>query len=252
MYANAMVATPRLSESIAPITSLTGWSSPQYAQSWNDVVQIVYARSNFNENSRRGNDRIQYEYVTKSDVGAVLDAYRTTRGNKTSSGYNPTNASSLGNTVVALQRQLGSKAPSVDKIRIVLREFYNAVFGTPQMIPPSWYTAGNDYSSLTESQRQALAQNRQSGELAQQKQDAECGFFCSIRKTVLNFIQLPGNVAGGVSTAAKIMSVAIPVVVIGGTVWALWVVGRKVLELDSTEVASTVGSRGLNKVVGGQ
>lgn len=233
-----------VNDNIDTVATFAGWQAPNYANNWNDVIQIVYARSNYNENSRLGN-KTQREYVDKTQVGSVIDAYRKTRASRSTNGYNPSDADSFKATVSAVERQLGRFAPPNDKVRLILRNFYYGVFGSPQQIPASWYTAGSDYSTLTESQKQALRAN---AEDATTQNAEECGIFCSIKKTVSNLFALPGNVASGVSTSARIMSIAVPVVVVGGTVWVLWVLGRKVLELDSTETASTIGTRGLNKL----
>lgn len=244
MYAQVI----NLNDSVDAGATVAGWLAPNYASNWNDVVQITYARSNYNENLRLQNT-IQYEYVTKAEVGAVVDAYRKTRQNNTTTGYNPSDTSSFSATTTAVQIQLGNNAPSREKIALILKQFYHAVFGTPQQIPASWYTAGKEYASLTASQQQALNANQSNTTATAPSPDEECGFFCSIRKTFINLVQLPGTVAGGVSTSAKIMSIAVPVFVVGGAIWSLWIIGRKVMEMNADELGATVATRGMNKVV---
>lgn len=243
MYANQLT----LSDSASPTATIAGWDAPKYALDWNDVVQITYARTNYAWNQAKGNS-IQREWVTKTEVGAVIDAYRKTRANQTTFGFNPADNTTFSQTVTGVQNQLGRSAPPKDKVAAILKQFYYGVFGDPQQIPPAWYTAGQPYETLTGSQRIALDANRAAAEDAKTKQEQECGIFCSIKRSIANVFSLPGDLASGVGTASRVMSIAIPVVVVGGTVWVLWVLGRKVLELDSTEVASTVGSRGLNKL----
>lgn len=243
MYANQLT----LSDSVSATATALGWDSPNYALDWNGVVQITYARTNYSWNKAQAN-KVQREYVTKSEVGAIIDAYRKTRANNTSTGYNPADNTTFSQTIAAVQTQLGKTSPPKDKVAATLRQFYYGVFGDPQQIPPAWYTAGQAYETLSESQKAALAANRKSAEDAKAKEEQECGIFCSIKRSVANVFSLPGDLASGVGTAGKIMSIAVPTILIGGTVWVLWVLGRKVLELDSTEVVSTVGSRGLNKI----
>ncbi|MBU3720574.1 MAG: hypothetical protein FGM22_07410 [Burkholderiaceae bacterium] len=216
-------------------------------------MQIVYARVNYAYNQAQ-KTTAQREYVTKSDVGLVIDAYRKARIKGVAPNYNPANSATYTQAVTAVQNQLGLYALVKDKTAAILKQFYYGVFGNPQQIGPGWFTAGTSFKEMTESQRDALAANAKSAAAAQAdaaeagKQAEDCGIFCTIKNSFKNLLALPGNLASGVGTTASIMSVAVPVVIVGGTVWGLWVLGRKVLELNSTEVASTIGTRGLNKV----
>lgn len=236
-----------LSDNVSVSASFGGWSAPQYAENWDDVVQITYARTNYAWNQAQRNTA-QREYVTKREVGAIVDAYRKSRIKGLAPNYNPADKASFNSAIAAVQNQLGLFAVSQDKVGSILRQFYYGVFGNPQQIPPAWYMAGQNFATLTESQRDALKNNADSATKKPSDTPDECGILCSIYRSVSNVLSLPGDVASGVSTTARIMSIAIPVVLIGGTVWALWVVGRKVLELDTTDVVNTVGTRGLNKV----
>jgi len=241
----------QVSDSVSSST-LVGWTAPDYASSWDDVVRVVYARSNYNLNKKASNV-VQREYLTGAIVGTIIDAYRRTRANGTSSGYNPRNTSNFEITIKAVQTQLGRYAPSRDDIKIVLTEFYDAIFGQPQQIPPSWYTAGTTYEALTDKEKSALQANAktaaQSGADQQgAPKEEQCGIFCTIGNSIKGVFNLPAVLASGVSTTAKIMAVAVPVVLIGGTVGVLYVVGKKVLQLDANKTVETAGNIAASRV----
>lgn len=125
-FNSADPATP-LSDVIA---SVVGWQHPAYASSWDEMVQVVYARSNYAENKRL-NSTLQTEYVSKGEVGSVVYSYKQLLSAGKIVAYNPADSANTVRTISAIQFNLGQESPTPDEIKMILRELFNGVRGNP-------------------------------------------------------------------------------------------------------------------------
>ncbi|MBI2794766.1 MAG: hypothetical protein HYX66_08990 [Ignavibacteria bacterium] len=225
--------------------------TPTYANTWNEMVQLVWARANYNENKRL--DTSGDEYVTKSQVGATVSSYNGLRAANKVPSPNPSNIGATNENVVAIQYDLGSEAPPPETIKIILRELYYGVTGTPQQIHPRWLVPESTLTKLTPNEQQAaqaakaVAEQSQASAASEESDNKPCGFLCSIGRSFLNLVSLPGEVAGSISTTTRIASIAIPVVVIGGTAMLLYVIARKAMELNANKTAGAALRAGVTK-----
>lgn len=230
-------------EGVDAVATISGWNAPTYANTWNDAVQVVYARDNYTRNQNAGNT-VQREYVTKDAVGKVMNAYQRLRIAGKVGHYNPANKQTVDSIVAAIQSLLGSEAPQRDIVASVMRQFVYGVEGTPQQINPNILYTVNTAGQLTPAEQKIIADYNaraaaNGGAAAMSQED--CGIWCSAKNSIKSILGLPGAIVDASSTTAKFMSVAMPVVLIGAVTYALWVVGRKVLELDSTKAATDIG-----------
>lgn len=229
---------------IDPVATVSGWNAPSYATTWDDAVQVVYARDNFNRNKQAGNS-IQQEYVTKDQVGKVMNAYQRLRVAGRIGHYNPSNSAVVSQAVSEIQGLLAGEAPQADIVKSIMRQFAYAVEGTPQQINPNILYVAATAGQLTQQEQKAIADYNaraaSTGATNGTTTSEECGVWCSAKNSFKSLLGLPGAIVDASTSTARFMSIAVPVVLIGGVSYALWVVGRKVLELDSTRAATDIG-----------
>jgi hypothetical protein len=225
-------------------STVFGWQAPEYGTTWNDAVQIVYARTNHNYNARQGSS-YQTEYVTKSDVGSVMDAWIKLRSSNKVSDFNPASSETLRNAALSAQNQIGSsRAPQREKVEAILRELFNAVNGNPQAVAAHFlYPEGaQNLPERAATAHQRTSATNQQATTAKAAEEDDCGIFCTIKKTIKNIFAIPGEMAGAATTSARIMSIAVPVVLITAAGVLIYIVGRKVLQLDSNKALDSYAS----------
>lgn len=229
--------------------TITGWTAPKYARSWDEMVRIVWARTNHNANTAARNT-IQREYVTGSEVGAIVDAYRRLRSQKAVGGYNPRSDQAAA-IHTKIQQQLGASSPPKETIEAVMRNLYDAIYGSPQQVPVSYMTGGLDWQNLTPAEQKAAEHQTEP-----KAEEPECGLWCTLTGSIRSLFGLPGAIAGtagavanAASTTTTIMSIGIPVVVVGGLGFLIYVIGKKASEVDANTAVEMASTRGLSTLI---
>lgn len=234
--------SPRLADTISEnvgdlVATATGWQHPSYANDWDGAVQVVYARSNYAENKRLGNS-YQREYFTKSDVGATMYAYKQLFNAKKVTGYNPA-ASDAAQSVRMIQLNLGDGSPSIDAIKVIMREFYYAVEGSPQQIHARQLYPATSVADLTPKQQETFQRSEQSSKKAVEQVKAEeadsPSFLGAVKGFFVSIFTAPGELLGAATSSAKIFAWGVPLVIVFGVGFLLYAIIKKFGELDGNK-----------------
>ena len=201
------------------------------------AAQNLYNRVNYNynwdENGKKKFLVYPTEAYSKSLVEKVIKSYRILVAAKKIAPINNMKDTTHFNNVVNKVADY-TKDVSIAVTSHLLKELFYAVRSSKdiseEILSPGFRDNPTPEQLASWNTEQARIELNQEQEDFDKKKE-DCGFFCKIGNGAADFV-------GAAGTTAKIISIGVPVVLITGVAGLLYVVGKKIMQVDSNNVVN--------------